>query len=58
MHELTGVPSIHTVHALHAPRSHTTFVPVRSRFTRSASASVVRGSIVAGFSAPLIYSLI
>ena len=40
MHASAGVPSIHTVHAEHEPRSHTTLVPVSPRLSRSVSASV------------------
>src|SRR5947209_3329441 len=44
MHEQTGVFPIITVHAEQDPRSQTIFVPVRCSSSRSASASVVRGS--------------
>ena len=42
--EFTASPSRRTVQAPQAPRSHPTFVPVIPHESRSASASVVRGS--------------
>ena len=44
--EFTGSPSRSTVHAPQAPRSQTCLAPVRSRWLRSASSSVTRGSTV------------
>ena len=52
MQALTVLPSTSTVHAPHAPRSQTRFVPVNPMRSRNASKSVVRGSIFARRSWP------
>src|SRR5579864_6585184 len=44
VHEYTGRSSINTVQAPHSPRSQTRFGPVMSKFSRSASSRVTRGS--------------
>ena len=44
--EYIGLPSISTVQAPQVPRSQTCLAPVRSRWLRSASSSVTRGSTV------------
>ena len=58
LQEGTGwFPSI-TVHAPHAPRSQPILVPVRPRSSRSALASVVRGSTATRCRSPLTVSSI
>ena len=47
MQLLTGILSSHTVQLEHTPRSQLILVPVMLSWMRSASASVVRGSIIA-----------
>ena len=57
MQEQTGVLSTITVQAEHAPRSQTTFVPVMSSLTRSASANVVRGSTCSVLFCPFTFNV-
>src|SRR5206468_3089181 len=53
MHETTGAVSSSTVHPPQVPRSQISFVPVRSRCSRRASARVTRGSRRAVYVWPL-----
>jgi len=53
MHEVTVLPSRCTVHA---PPSHTSFVPVNPRCSRSARNSVTRGSTERRRTLPFILS--
>src|SRR5262249_26363194 len=55
--ELMRRPSRWTVQAPQEPRSQPFFVPVSSRFSRSALSKVVRGSIVSGWRLPFTSSL-
>ena len=55
-HEQTVLPSRRTVQAPQAPRPQTTFVPVRPIRSRSASASVTRGSTESRWTEPLTWS--
>src|SRR5256885_16047777 len=56
-HEFTLRPSTRTVQAPHWPWSQPFLLPVRSRWSRSASSSVVQGASVSVRSAPFTRSL-
>jgi len=57
-HELIRRPSTRTVQAPHWPWSQPFLVPVRPRWMRSASSSVVHGARVSLFATPLTWSVI
>src|SRR5690349_12600964 len=57
-HELIRRPSTRTVQAPHWPWSQPFFVPVKPRWMRSASSSVVHGASLSLLATPLTWSVI